>query len=283
MKIVTYNIQYSRGQDDRFDLPRVAAAIQDADIIGLQEVDRYWKRTGMQDQAAALAELLPGRYWVFAGGYDVAAALPPGADPQAMGRRRQHGNMILSRWPILSFRTLRLPRGNPGEVWAQDRVLLEGIIDAPGGALRIYVTHLCHIGPHTRLPQVDYTLGLFGSLPADGPTWSGEHIHGDYWNDGDSAIPYPDELLWMGDLNFTPDSEEYAKVIAGGLQDSWALAGHDPLAAESFTLRSMHPPHLEKRLDQIFVSPSLAPRVKSAWVDQATLASDHFPAWLELR
>ena len=27
MNIVTYNIQYSRGQDDRFDLPRVAAAI----------------------------------------------------------------------------------------------------------------------------------------------------------------------------------------------------------------------------------------------------------------
>ncbi|MEL6168567.1 MAG: endonuclease/exonuclease/phosphatase family protein [Pseudomonadota bacterium] len=282
MKIVTYNIQYSRGRDDRFDLPRVAAALDGADIIGLQEVDRFWKRTGLQDQARALAEMLPDHYWTFATGYDVAAVAKPVADVETRGMRRQHGNMILSRWPILSFRALRLPRGNPGTAWAQDRVLLEGVIDAPGGPLRVYVTHLCHVGPESRLPQVEAALSYFKTLTGDGPVWSGDHPAGDYWMDGDPAIPFSDDLLWMGDLNFTPDSAEYTQVVEAGLIDSWVSAGHDPLAEDAYTIRGMSPPHRTKRLDQIFVSPGLASRVSAAWVDQDCIASDHFPSWVEL-
>jgi endonuclease/exonuclease/phosphatase family metal-dependent hydrolase len=286
MKIVTYNIQYSRGQDDRFDLPRVAASLQGADIIGLQEVDRFWKRTGMQDQAEALAEMCPGFYWTYAGGYDVPAHVtdPETASASSRGRRRQHGNMVMSRWPILSFRALRLPRGEPGEDWAQDRVLLEAVIDAPSGALRVYVTHMCHIGPHTRLPQVDAILQMLRDLPADGGCWTGEHPEGDYWMDGDGPIPFPEDLLIMGDLNFEPGDEEYARFMGSdlGLVDSWVAAGHDPLDPAAFTIRSMRPPHPLKRLDQIFLSPSLADRVVRAWVDQGAMGSDHFPSWLEL-
>ena len=286
MKIVTYNIQYSRGQDDRFDLPRVAAALAGADIIGLQEVDRFWRRTGQQDQAEALAAMLPGYYWAFAGGYDVAAfvADPATASAVERGRRRQHGNMVLSRWPILSFRALRLPRGETDGIWSQDRVLLEAIVDAPDGPLRVYVTHMCHIGPKSRLVQVAAILDILRTLPGDGASWAGVHPEGAYWTDGDAAIPYPDDMLLMGDLNFQPDSEEYRQMTSSdlGLVDSWVAAGHDPLHADAYTLRNMQPPHQLKRLDQIFVSPGLAGRVTHAWVDQQAVGSDHFPAWLEI-
>ncbi len=286
MKIVTYNIQYSRGQDDRFDLPRIAEAIQGADIIGLQEVDRFWKRTGMQDQAEALAEMCPGFYWAYAGGYDVAAHVsdPATADAAQRGRRRQHGNMVLSRWPILSFRTLRLPRGAPGKAWTQDRVLLETVITTPAGALRVYVTHMCHIGPYTRLPQVDAILQMLRDLAADGACWTGVHQDGDYWMDGDGPIPFPGNLMIMGDLNFEPDGEEYARFMNSdlGLVDSWIAAGHGLRDPDAYTIRSMHPPHALKRLDQIFLSPDLAGQVARAWVDQQATGSDHFPAWLEL-
>ena len=38
MRFVTYNIQYSKGRDGRFDLGRIADAVRAADVICLQEV-----------------------------------------------------------------------------------------------------------------------------------------------------------------------------------------------------------------------------------------------------
>ena len=58
MKLVSYNIQYGRGRDGVFDLPRIADAVAGADVIALQEVERYWQRSGMVDQAGELAGLL---------------------------------------------------------------------------------------------------------------------------------------------------------------------------------------------------------------------------------
>jgi exonuclease III len=36
------------------------------------------------------------------------------------------------------------------------------------------------------------------------------------------------------------------------------------------------------RLDYIFITPGLAPRVRQAWIDADNPASDHQPVWLEL-
>ena len=55
MKLVTYNIQYGLGRDNRFDLARIAREIEDADIIALQEVERHWQRSGRVDAPAVLA------------------------------------------------------------------------------------------------------------------------------------------------------------------------------------------------------------------------------------
>ncbi len=49
MRIVTYNIQFGLGKDGRFDLERVADEVDGADIIALQEVERYWQRCGNID------------------------------------------------------------------------------------------------------------------------------------------------------------------------------------------------------------------------------------------
>ena len=59
MRLVTCNIQYSRGIDDRFDIARGVEAVKGADIVALQEVERFWPRTGMVDQPAEIATLLP--------------------------------------------------------------------------------------------------------------------------------------------------------------------------------------------------------------------------------
>jgi endonuclease/exonuclease/phosphatase family metal-dependent hydrolase len=42
MKIVSYNIHYAIGKDERYDLERVVNAVEGADIIALQEVERHY-------------------------------------------------------------------------------------------------------------------------------------------------------------------------------------------------------------------------------------------------
>ena len=58
MRIVSYNIQYGRGRDGRFDLDRIAREIAGADLIALQEVERFWTRSGGVDQPRLLARRL---------------------------------------------------------------------------------------------------------------------------------------------------------------------------------------------------------------------------------
>jgi endonuclease/exonuclease/phosphatase family metal-dependent hydrolase len=284
MRLVTYNIQYTKGRDGRLDLARIAETVRAADIIGMQEVDRYWQRTGSEDQAAALAERFPGYAWVYGAGYDapVWPALAAHSSAEERGRRRQHGNMILSRWPILSSRVLHLPKAKPQE-FCQLRVVLEAVIAAPGAPLRVYCTHLCHISAATRLPQVEQLLVYFGTLPQEGATWSGEHPADPSWADGDAPPPFPDEIVLMGDLNFTPASEEYAQLSNGGvgLEDSWRVLGRDPNAASEYSCKSMDDDETQ-RIDHIFVSPDLAHRVTNGWIDQEAPGSDHYPVWIEL-
>jgi len=50
MKLVSYNIRFGLGLDQKIDLGRIADTVNDADIITLQEVERYWKHSGMTDQ-----------------------------------------------------------------------------------------------------------------------------------------------------------------------------------------------------------------------------------------
>ena len=40
MKIVSYNIHYAIGKNEHYDLERIVAALEGADIIALQEVER---------------------------------------------------------------------------------------------------------------------------------------------------------------------------------------------------------------------------------------------------
>ena len=57
MRVVTYNIRFGWGLDGEVDLARIAESLRGADIIALQEVERFWRRSGMTDQPAELAKL----------------------------------------------------------------------------------------------------------------------------------------------------------------------------------------------------------------------------------
>ncbi|ARE40345.1 Metal-dependent hydrolase [Rhodovulum sp. P5] len=282
MHCVSYNIQYGLGADGRYDLPRIAAEVASADIIALQEVDRYWARSGMVDSPTVLADHLPDHHWVFGANLDISADYRDGG--RIVHRRKQFGTMILSRWPILSSRNHLLPKWGDRQHHSIQQGMLEAVIDTPLGALRVYSVHLSHLCPETRLPQVDAIKDILARAPAEGGAWCGGHPDPAAGWTEEPEPPMPLDHIVMGDMNFGPESAEYARLIGpcapkfgrltnrAGLVDAWVAAGGEEAAGATH-------PDAGRRIDHCFVSASLAGRVKSCRIDDTARGSDHWPLW----
>ncbi len=292
MKLVTYNIQYSKGKDGRYDLERIAAALDGADVIALQEVGRHWPRTGMADQPAELAALMPGYYWVYGPAFDMDASEVTG-DGAVINRRRQFGNMLLSHWPLTWSRLYILPKLNSVNEFNMDMPALEAVIDAPERPLRVWSVHLSSVSCRERMVQIDHLLGLHDRAAASGGTWTGTpDIRGDTsWSDGAPPPPMPQEAIWMGDFNAEPGGPEYDAIVgpkdtvygrvryADRFADAWVAAGNDEADGVTYPAERNF---ADMRLDYCFVSAALADRVRSAHVDMAAEGSDHQPVWVEM-
>lgn len=161
VRIATFNILHGRSLDDgRVDVDRLAAAVTslDADVLGLQEVDRHQPRSLGADLTAVAAEAMgavdvrfvaalsgtPGGTWMAATGDE-----PPGS--------AGYGVSLLSRYPVVSWRVVRLP---PLQVsiplWSpitrrpflardEPRVALAAVLDGPFGRFTVCTTHLSFV------------------------------------------------------------------------------------------------------------------------------------------
>ena len=100
--VVSWNIQAGLGVDGRVDLDRIArviAALADADVICLQEVECPGDLASGVDQFAAIADL-----------FSRHAAIEGLCVQRAAGREEyRFGNMVLSRLPVLSVFRHHLP------------------------------------------------------------------------------------------------------------------------------------------------------------------------------
>ncbi|MGE5396282.1 MAG: endonuclease/exonuclease/phosphatase family protein [Chitinophagales bacterium] len=123
LSVATYNIRHAEGIDGQVDLNRIAEVIQnlDVDIIGLQEVDDGWKRSGRVNQASYLGRKL-NMHSVFG--------------PAIKRGRAQFGNAILSRYPIRSWDAILMPSDR------ETRGILRAIIDFGGVSVQFLTTHL---------------------------------------------------------------------------------------------------------------------------------------------
>jgi endonuclease/exonuclease/phosphatase family metal-dependent hydrolase len=283
--LASYNIRYGLGADDTYDLGRVAAEIESADVIALQEVDRFWARSGNVDGPEILSSRLPDHHWVFGPNLDIDASHR--VDGRLISRRKQFGTMVLSRWPIVSTRNFPLPKWGDRRHHSMQQGMLEAVVAIPSGPIRFYSAHLSHLGSFTRLPQVERCLEIIAAAPSEGGAWCGGHPDPDAgWLEEDEP-PMPDEAVLMGDLNFGPDSAEYDLMIGGtaprigrltsrkGLVDAWTEAGNDEAAGATH-------PKAGVRIDHCLVTADLASRVERAWIDTDAVGSDHWPLWVEL-
>lgn len=109
IRVATYNIKHGRGMDGVLDLERTLATLKslNADLIALQEVDDQARRSGGVDQASWLADRL-GMHSAY------------GAFMDFQGGR--YGLAILSRRPIRSHESWRLPEGNEPRVALATRI-----------------------------------------------------------------------------------------------------------------------------------------------------------------
>lgn len=285
MKIVSYNIQYGLGRDGIYDLERIAREIRGADIIALQEVDRFWQRSGTVDTPEILGDLLPDHYRVFGANLDMEASYRNDTG-KLIHRRRQFGTMILSKYPILSSRNFPLPKFGTMTQHSIQQGILEAVIDPGSGPLRTYSVHLSHLCSQTRLPQVEAILDILRRAPTEGGAWCGGHPNpAAGWTEGNMP-PMPRDAILLGDMNFTHGSLEYETLTGpltpelgrlfntDGFVDAWVAAGHNESEGKTYPGG--------RRIDHCFISSSISHRVRAASVDEAANGSDHWPLWIEL-
>ncbi len=305
MKLVSYNIRFGLGFDQKIDLERIANTVKDADIIALQEVERFWKHSGMTDQPELISGHLKEFYWLYFPAFDVDASEANG-DGAIINRRRQFGPMVLSRWPIRMARYILFPKLGTTDCLNMDTGAIECVVDTPTGALMVYSLHLSAVSSRDRLKQVDHLLEFYRNAPVSGGSWTGggegvtdpveiKHMAELNWSNDESAPTIPRETVVMGDFNMIPDGEEYNRMVGtpdpcvgrgahvDGFVDSWTVARE---RSEDRNSWFPDPPEREPGfpicLDYCFVSPHLSPKVERVWVDQEQVGSDHKPIWIEL-
>ncbi len=163
MRIATFNILSGRSPvDDLVDEQRYRRAVAElnADLLGLQEVDRNQPRSRHADLTAIAAEAMDAPHHLFV----AALSGTPGATWSAATGEEQpdsaaYGVALLSRHPVLGWRVVRLPavpvpvphrfhdRRLPTLVRDEPRVAVVADVDAPRGRLQVVVTHLSFLTP----------------------------------------------------------------------------------------------------------------------------------------
>jgi len=285
MKLLTYNIQYGKGKDGQIDIERIIGEIDGADVVALQEVERFWARSDYTDQVDQITTAMPEHYWVYGPGVDLHADQQSANDK---GARRQFGNLILSRHPIISSRHHLLPKYGSIDPLSIQRSALEATIMCGKHRIRFYSIHLTHLSPQTRLPQINRLLKIHRDAIHEGFPVSG-NLKGFSWEDGVGDQTVPADAIIMGDFNCQPDSDNYLRMAGpisdygghitspAGFVDAWVQSGHDKLSGTTTEVNGA-----PARLDYCFVSSSLRHQIKNCWIDEQAQGSDHQPVWVEI-
>jgi endonuclease/exonuclease/phosphatase family metal-dependent hydrolase len=282
MKLVTWNIQWCLGCDGRVDPARVVAdarAFADFDVLCLQEVAANFpalKGSRGEDQFAIIAALLPGFAAIAGTPVDVAA-------PD--GTRRRFGNMILSRLPLGPVLRVQLPWPVDPAVRSMPRLLLETIVQAPFGPLRVMTTHLEYYSQRQRAAQVEAVRGRHAEACA--------HALDDRVRDdsGDAFQPQPQTVsaVLTGDFNFRPEDPLHARMTAPlddarmpALEDAWQRLHAGQAQPPTIGVHDCHQWPEAFACDFVFATSDLRGRLRTVAVDGSTEASDHQPVLVEL-
>ncbi|BAL89391.1 hypothetical protein AMIS_41710 [Actinoplanes missouriensis 431] len=180
MRLSTFNLLHGRSlSDGTVHADRISSAIADldADVLGLQEVDRAQPRSGHIDLTALAATALGARTHRFA----AAVVGTPGQswEPWHSGAdiaHPQYGIALVSRYPVQRWQITQLPAApmrspvyvpDGGLLLLRDepRVLLAAVVETPDGPLTVATTHLSFV-PGWNVRQLRAAVRALRALPA---------------------------------------------------------------------------------------------------------------------
>ncbi len=254
MRLATLNLLNGMSlKDGTVDPQRLADAVTAlaADVVGLQEVDRFQPRSHGADLTQQVADAMGTPHWRFV---PALMGTPGGSwraavDDDAYSTAAAYGIGLVSRWPVLRWHVTRLPAspvrspvmipGTKQLIWLKDepRVGLAAVVETPAGTMTIATTHLSFV-----------------------PLWNGKQLR---TLTADLAqLPGPRVLL--GDLNMPPP---FPRLLSG-----WRVLARRP------TYPAWDP---RIQLDHVLGSGSVPPVLA---VESPELAvSDHRGLLVELR
>jgi endonuclease/exonuclease/phosphatase family metal-dependent hydrolase len=278
MRLLSWNVQWCRGVDGRVDAARIAAEVRrlaDPDVVCLQELAANLPQlegTKGEDQAHALAHLLPGYTTCFVSGVDV---------PSAGGRRGYFGNAIFSRLPVGRILRHSLPWPSAPAAPSMPRVAVEAMVDAPIGPVRIVCTHLEYYCGSQRAEQIRRLREIHAEACA--PQFPNEEA-GIF-----KSWPRPSSAILCGDFNMPPEDplcgemqKPFGSKATPRFVDAWrALHPHEP-HPPTFRVHEKDKGETPYCCDYVLVTEDLAARLKSVRIDALTQASDHQPLVVEL-
>ena len=191
--------------------------------------------------------------------------------------------MILSRLPVAQVLRVQLPWPADPAVRSMPRMLLEAVVLAPFGPLRVMTTHLEYYSQTQRAAQLE-------ALRVHHAEACG-HALGDRArsDSGDpfQAQPHTVSAILTGDFNLRPEDPLHARMTAPFddarvpvFADAWQLL--HPREAQPPTIgvhdRAQWPDPFA--CDFLFATSDL--RLRAVAVDATTAASDHQPVLVEL-
>ncbi len=281
MKLLSWNIQWGRGLDGRVDLARILRTIHqlgDFDVICLQEVALNFPGlpgSRGEDQVAELSAGLPGYTAIYGAATDV---------PDGRGGRSRFGNAIFSRLPVGQVWRHLLPWPAEPDTPSMQRVLVEAVVSADIGPLRVMTTHLEYYSQRQREAQIDAIRRLHAeacAMSARSPL--AEEAGGSF-----EVFPRPTEAVLCGDMNFPASAPERAQILASfvdgttpDFRDAWEVLHLGEPHAPTVGIHPVDFVNQPECFDFVFVTEGLASRLKAHGIEAATEASDHQPAWVE--
>ncbi|MFI1991944.1 endonuclease/exonuclease/phosphatase family protein [Actinoplanes sp. NPDC020271] len=179
MRLATFNLLHGRSLSDgtvHADRVHAAVADLDADVLGLQEVDRAQPRSGGLDLTVLCAEALRAPAHRFA----AAVVGTPGQTWQpwhadADISHPQYGIGLVSRFPVQRWQITQLPAApirspvltGDGLLLLKDepRVLLAAVLETPHGPVSVGTTHLSFV-PGWNVRQLRHAVRAMRALPA---------------------------------------------------------------------------------------------------------------------
>ncbi len=164
------------------------------------------------------------------------------------------------------------------------RVLVEAVVDADIGPLRVMTTHLEYYSRRQREAQID----AIRRLHAEACALSARRPLVEEQGGCFEVFPRPAQALLCGDLNFPAVAPERAQILAPfgggepGFRDAWEVLNPGKAHAPTVGIHKVDFVDRPECFDFVFVTEGLAGRLKAHGIDAATEASDHQPVWVEL-